>query len=65
MGMPRSFTMLFSHMASHAATAAPLYSASVLDNASVGCFVLLQEITPLLREKMNSDVDRLSSLYPA
>ena len=41
---------LFSHMASHVATATPRYSASMLDNATVGCFLLLHVIAALRRE---------------
>ena len=36
----------------------PLYSASVLDNATVGCFLLLQVIAPPPSEKKNPDVER-------
>ena len=59
---PRSFRMRLSHTASHAATVVPLYSASMLDTANVGCFLMLQEIAPLPREKTNPDVDRRSAL---
>ena len=65
MGTPRSFKIRLSHTASQAATAAPLYSASVLDSATVGCFLLLQEIAPLSTEKTKPDVDRWSALKPA
>ena len=38
MGTPRSFRIRLSHTASHAATVAPLYSASVLDiTGALGC----------------------------
>ena len=46
----------------HDGTAAPLYSASVLDSATVGFFLLLQEIAPQPRENTNPDVDRRSAL---
>ena len=62
MGTPMFFRMRLSHTASQATTAVPLYSASVLDSATVGCFLLLQEIAPLPREKTNPDVDRRSAL---
>ena len=62
MGMLRSVNIHFSQTTSHAATAASLYSASVLNNAAVSYFLLLQEIAPLLREKMNLEVDHLSAL---
>ena len=65
MSTPRSSSTHLSHTASHAATAAPMYSASVLDSAIVYCFLLLQEIAPLAREKTYLDVDCLSTLYPA
>ena len=45
--------------------AAPLYSASVLDNANVGCFLLLQEIALLSSEKANLDVEHRSDTWPA
>ena len=51
-----------SHMTSHAAMIAPLYSAFVLDNVIVYCFLLLKEIAPLPREKTNPDVDFLLAL---
>ena len=40
----------------------PLYLASVLDSATVGCFLLLQQIAPLPMENTNLDVDRRSAL---
>ena len=46
-------------------TAAPLYSASVLDRAMVGCFLLLQDMAPLPRENTNLEVNLVSALYPA
>ena len=62
MGAPRSFNIRLSHTASQTAIVAPLYSASLLDKATVGCFLQLQEIAPLPREKTNTDVDRQSAL---
>ena len=62
MGTPRSFSINFIEMASQAATIVPMYSAFVLDNATIGCFLLLQDMGPLLREMTNPDVDRLSTL---
>ena len=50
---------------SHAATAAPLYSASVLDKATVGCFLLLQVIAALPSENMKTLVERQSVALPA
>ncbi len=50
---------------SHATIATPLYSASVLDNATVGYFLLLQLTTPLPKENMKPLVDLLSETLPA
>ena len=44
-------------MALHVAMATSLYSASVLDNATIGCFLILQEIAPLSSEKTKLDVN--------
>ena len=44
-------------MASHVATTAPLYSASVPNNAIVSYFLLLKEIAMLPNENANPDVD--------
>ena len=41
-----------------------LYLVSVLDRATVGCFLLLHATTTLLRENMNLDVDRRSAASP-
>ena len=49
---------LFSHIASQVATTAPLYSAFVLDNATIDCFLLLQEIVAILKENINPNVNR-------
>ena len=65
MEMSISLRILLSHMASHAATAAPLYFASVLDNVIVGCILLLQEIALLLKEKTNPDVYPSSRIHVA
>ena len=54
--------MRFKQTASQVVTAAPLYSASVLDNVTVGSFLRFQEIAPLPRDKTNLEVDRLLSL---
>ena len=62
MGTPRSFSILLSHTTSHVATTAPLYSTSVLERATVGYFLLLQDMAMLLREKTNPEVDLLSAL---
>jgi hypothetical protein len=49
---------------SHATIATPMYSAFVLDNASVGCFLLLQLTTPLPKENMKPLVDLLPETLP-
>ena len=54
----KSCNSRLSHMASHVATMAPLYSASVLDKATVGWFLLLQAIAALPWENIKPDVDR-------
>ena len=48
----RSLSSRFNHMASHVATTAPRYSASVLDSATIGCFLLLHAIAALPRENV-------------
>ena len=62
MGMLKSFNMHFSETALHATIVAPLYSTCVLDNATIGYFLLLQEIAPLPMEKTNLEVNRRSAL---
>jgi hypothetical protein len=52
-------------MAPHIATAAPRYSASVLDSATVGCFLLLHAIAALPMENAYLDVDRRLAALPA
>ena len=54
-----------SQATSDAAIAAPLYSASVLDKAIVGYFLLLQVIAALPKENMKPLVDLLSAMLPA
>ena len=51
--VPSQIDILLSHTTSRAAIAPPLYSASVLKREMVGCFLLLQDIAPLPREKTN------------
>ena len=62
MGMPRSLSILFSQTASLEEIVVPLYLGSVIDSATVGCFLLLQDIALLSREKKNLEVDCLSAL---
>jgi hypothetical protein len=44
---PKFESSFYNQITSHATIAAPLYSAFVLNNAIVGCFLLLQLIAPL------------------
>jgi hypothetical protein len=50
---------------SHATIVAPLYFASVLDSATVGCFLLLQLTAPLPKENMKPLVDFVSKTFSA
>ena len=52
-------------MASHVAAAAPQSSSTVLDNATVGCFLLLQAIATLPSDNANPDVDQWLPAFPA
>jgi hypothetical protein len=61
----RSLSSRFNHIASHVATAAPRYSASVLGIATVGCFLLLHAIAALPRVNAYPDVDQRSAALPA
>jgi hypothetical protein len=62
---PKSESSFCNQTISHAAIAAPLYSASMLDNANVGCFLLLQLTAPLPKENMKPLVDLISETLPA
>jgi hypothetical protein len=57
---PKSENSFYNQTTSDAAIATPLYSASVLDSAIVGCFLLLQLTSPLPKENMKPLVDLLS-----
>jgi len=59
-GCLKSDSSFYNQITSHATIAAPLYSASVLDNAIVGCFLLFQLTAPLPKENMKPLVDLLS-----
>jgi hypothetical protein len=69
---PKSESSFSNQTTSHATIATPLYFASVLDNATIGCFLLLQLTTPFPKENMKPLVDLLSetllaqstSVYP-
>ncbi len=62
---PKSESSFYNQTTSHAAIVAPLYSASVLDNATIGCFLLLQLTTSFPKENMKPLVDLLSETLPA
>jgi hypothetical protein len=61
---PKSKSSFYNQTTSHAAIVALFYSASVLDSATVGCFLLLQLTTPLPKENMKPLVDLLSETLP-
>ncbi len=62
---PKSESSVYNQTTSHATIVAPLYFASVLDNATVGCFLLLQLTAPLPKENMKPLVDLLSETLSA
>ena len=53
----KSFKVWLSHMVSYTTTVMPLYSASMVDNATIRYFQLLQEITHLPKEKLKPNVN--------
>ena len=57
---PISSSSLCSQAISHGAIIAPLYLASVLDKATIGCFVLLHVIEALPSENIEPLVDQRS-----
>jgi len=57
---PKSESIFYNQTTSRAIIAALLYSAFVLDSATVGCFLLLQLTAPLPKENMKPLVDLLS-----
>ena len=61
---PKSPYSVRSHATSHAAIVAPLYSASVLEKAIVGYFLLLQVTATLQKENIKPLVERLSPTLP-
>ena len=56
---------LESYSRAHVVTVATMYSASMLDMAIVGCFLLLHAIDALPRENIKLDVDRRLMASPA
>jgi hypothetical protein len=69
---PKFENSFCNQITSHATIAAPLYFASVLDSATIGCFLLLQLTAPLPKENMKPLVDLIfetllaqsASVYP-
>jgi hypothetical protein len=62
---PKSYSYFCNQTTSHVTIIAPLYFASVLDSATVGCFLLLQLTAPLPKENMKPLVDFLAKTLPA
>jgi hypothetical protein len=60
----KSESNFYNQTTSHATIAAPLYFAFVLNNATVGYFLLLQLIAPLPKENMKPLVNLLSETLP-
>jgi hypothetical protein len=48
---PKSDSSFYNQTTSHATIIAPMYSASVLNSAIVGCFLLLQLTAPFPKKK--------------
>jgi hypothetical protein len=71
-GYPKFESNFCNEITSHAVIAMPLYFASMLDSAAIGCFLLLQLIAPLQKKNMKPLVDflyekiqaQLTSVYP-
>ncbi len=57
---PKSESNFCNQITSHATIAMPLYFASMLDSATMGCFLLLQLIAPFPKKNMKPLVDLLS-----
>ncbi len=62
---PKSESSFCNQTTSHATIVAHLYFASMLDNATIGYFLLLQLIAPLPKENMKPMVDLLLKTLPA
>ncbi len=62
---PKSKSSFCNQTTSHATIVAPLYYASVFDNATIGCFLLLQLKVSLPKENMKPLVDLLSKTFSA
>jgi len=61
---PKSESSFYNQTTSHVTIDAPMYSASMLNNVTVGCFLLLQLTTPLPKENMKPMVDLLFETLP-
>jgi hypothetical protein len=61
---PKSENNFCNQTTSHATIVMPLYSTSVLNNAIVGWFLLLQLIAPFPKENMKPLVDLLFETLP-
>jgi hypothetical protein len=61
---PKSKSSFYNQTTSHATITTLLYSASMLDSATVVYFLLLQLTTPLPKENMKPLVDLLSKTLP-
>ncbi len=61
---PKSEINFCNQTTSHAAIAAPLYSTSVLNNVTVGCFLLLQLTAPLVDLLSETLPTQSASVYP-
>jgi len=62
---PKSESSFCNQTTSHVAIATPLYFASVLDNATLGCLLLFQLTAPLPKGNMKPLVDLLSETLSA
>jgi hypothetical protein len=57
---PKSESNFYNQITPHAMIVVPLYFASVLDSATIGCFLLLQLITLLPKKNMKPLIDSYS-----
>jgi hypothetical protein len=62
---PKSKSSFCNQTTSHATIVMPLYYACMLDNVTIGCFLLVQLTTPLPKENMKPLVDLQSKTLPA
>ena len=57
-------TKFSKHDASDDASKQPIYSAFIVENATILCFILLQDTTPPAKRKVYSEVDFLVFSHP-